>query len=451
VHRGASRDVQETVGYHETGTPEGNAPTVRDSDGQRGKVKILFVNTYHYRRAGAEVYALDLAEALRSRGHEVRFFAMQHPDNIQSADSRYWVPEIDFRAMNAHKTPANALLVLSRSIYSVGARRALSGMLSDWRPDVAHLNNIHAHLTPSVIDELNARGIPTVWTLHDCKLLCPNTDLASHGEICERCKGGRFMQCTLHTCKKDSRSASFVATLEAEAHRFLHVRDRVDAFIAPSVFLRDKFIEFGWPPDKFVHMPNFNNMPLASHVEMPDGRRVLFAGQLERTKGVLTLLEALEHSPDVRLDIAGDGQLRGEVEAKAADLRLNGAEVHTHGRVSKDVLGGLIDAARVVVVPSQLYENSPYSVIEAFAHARPVVASRIGGIPELVVDGVNGITTTPGAANEFAVAIDRLLDDPELWRRSAGGALATAASRDATDYVVALEKLYADVVSGKIS
>jgi glycosyltransferase involved in cell wall biosynthesis len=268
-------------------------------------VKVLFVNTYHYRRAGAEVHALDLADQLRREGHEVRFFAMQHPENLESPDAEFWVPEIDFRAMNSHRNPGNALHVLSRAIYSVGARKALARMLSTWHPDVAHLHNVHAHLTPSVVDELKSHEIPVVWTLHDYKLLCPNTTFVSHDEICERCRGARFWQCTIHTCKKNSLAASLVASIEAETHRLLRLPSRVDAFIAPSEFLRQKFIEFGWPADKIVHMPNFNSQPLATTVKMPAERRVLYAGQLVPTKGVMTLLEAVQQVPGVHLGEEG--------------------------------------------------------------------------------------------------------------------------------------------------
>lgn len=391
------------------------------------------------------MHALDLAEHLRRRGHEVRFFAMQHPENLESSDSEYWMPEIDFRSMNEAKSPGNSLRVLSRAIYSVAARRALSRMLAEWRPDIAHVHNLHAHLTPSVVDELDAAGIPVVWTLHDYKLLCPNTTFVSHDELCERCKGARYWQCTLRKCKKDSRAASLVATLEAEFHRLLRLPTRVDAFIAPSDFLRQKFIEFGWPAGKIVHMPNFNNLPLAPVVDMPSGRRVLYSGQLVPVKGVMTLLEAFRHIPEVRLDIAGEGPLRSDIEALIASWGSGGAEVRLHGRVGSDVLMGLMDAAAMVVVPSEWYENSPYAVIEAFAHARPAVVSRIGGLPELVLDGVNGITVEPGCPGEIASAVGSLLDNPDLWRRLANGALDTAAVRDASDYVTELEQLYSNV------
>jgi glycosyltransferase involved in cell wall biosynthesis len=408
-------------------------------------LKVLFINTYHYRRAGAEVHALDLAEQLRHRGHEIRFFSMSHPENLESTDSEYWVPEIDYRSMNASKNPVNAVRVLSRAIYSVDVRKSLARMLSDWQPDVAHLHNLHAHLTPAVVDALKSAGVPAVWTLHDYKLLCPNTTFVSHDELCERCKGERFWQCTVRRCKKDSLSASLVASWEAEAHRFLHLPARVDRFIAPSDFLRQKFIEFGWPAEKFIHMPNFNNRPLVSQVTRPAERRVLYSGHLVRVKGILTLLDAISPMSGVRLDIAGEGPLRGDIEAMLANRSSGGADIRLHGWVSADVLENLIDSARLIVVPSEWYENSPYAVIEAFARARPVVASRIGGLPELVVDGTSGITIDPGTPHQLAEATAQLLDDFGLWHRLARGALAAASVRGASEYVAGIEALYAQV------
>jgi glycosyltransferase involved in cell wall biosynthesis len=407
-------------------------------------VRILFVNSFYYRRGGAEVHALDLADELRSRGHEVRFFSMRHPLNLESPDAKYWLPEIDYPALNEKKTPANVWRVLSRAIYSYPARRALAAMLADWRPDVAHLHNIHAQLTPSVIDELKAHGIPVVWTLHDYKLICPAQGFQSHGEICERCRGKRFWQCTVRSCKR-SRAASVIATLEAEAHRFLHLPDKVDAFIAPSDFLRRKFVEFGWPAAKFIHMANFANIPLADSVEMPEGRRVLFLGRLTRSKGVLTLVEAMRNLPGARLDIAGEGSIRAEIVATVAADGWSGAEVHADGWAGPEQLADLVTRAKVIVTPSEWYENSPYSVIEAFAHARPVIATRIGGLPELVVDGETGLVVEPRSPDEIAAAVTRILDDPDLWDHMARGALRAAGERNATDYVVRLEKLYTDV------
>lgn len=411
-------------------------------------MKVLLINTFHYRRGGAEVHALDLADQLRAAGHEVRFFAMHHPGNLPSPDSEYWAPEIDYPTLNARKTPAAALRVLRSAIYSRPARAALARMLDDWKPDVAHLHNIHAHLTPSIIDELTARHIPIVWTIHDYKLICPAQGFHIRGEICERCRGQRFWECALHSCKR-SRSASVVATLEAEAHRFLHLPQRVSAFIAPSDFVRRKFIEFGWPADKFVHMANFANVPIVDEVSEPVGRRVLFSGRLTRSKGVLTLVEAMREVPDARLDIAGEGVVRDEICETVTAPDWPGGEVRSPGWADAATLSGLIEDAAVIAAPSEWYENSPYSVIEAFAHGRPVVATRIGGLPELVVDGETGLIVEPHAPLELAGALERILDDPDLWRHLAEGALASARSRNPADYVRRLEGLYANVIAGR--
>jgi hypothetical protein len=172
---------------------------------------------------------------------------MRHPFNIPCEDEKYFVDYIDFREANDNKNLSTALSVVSRSIYSIQARENIARLLDRAKPDVAHLQNIHGHITPSIIFELSARSIPMFWTLHDYKLICPNTHLLSHGHICELCKGSAFYQCLLNRCKKDSYSASLVATVEAYAHRVMHFRDNIDGFISPSNFLRTKFLEFGWP------------------------------------------------------------------------------------------------------------------------------------------------------------------------------------------------------------
>ena len=170
-------------------------------------------------------------------------------------------------------------------------------MVDDWRPDVAHLHNIHAHLTLSVRAELHRRGVPVVWTLHDYKLLCPNTSLAVRGAVCERCKPRRFAQCTLNRCKKDSLTASLVATLEAKVGRFIDPWKCVDRFVAPSAFLMSKFREFGRDTSAFTHIPNFAPVDPIAPSRAPVPGRFVYAGRLDRTKGVGRLIEAIGRVP----------------------------------------------------------------------------------------------------------------------------------------------------------
>lgn len=407
-------------------------------------MRVLIINAYHYARAGAEVHALELASALEDAGHDVRFFGMQDPRNEPSPDSEHWMPHIDFAELNKAKSVGAGARVLRRSIYSREAARRVGAMVDEWRPDVAHLHSIHAHLTLSVPVELHRRGIPVVWTLHDYKLLCPNTSLAVRGVVCERCRGNRFFQCTLNRCKKNSVGASLVATLEAEAGKLIDPQARVDRFIAPSRFLLEKFAEFGWDTTKFVHIPNFASVDSIPIARKPAAGHFAYTGRLDRSKGAWTLVEAIARTAGVTLDIAGEGPLEAELRMLADEAAPG--RVTFHGRVGPPTLAALRDASLAVVVPSEVYENSPYAVIEAFSRGCPVVAADIGGLPELVSNESNGLLFAPGDADDLARVLRRLTDDAELQQRLSLGALQTVGRLNVDDYVRRLLALYRSVL-----
>jgi len=375
-------------------------------------LKVLIVNTYHYLRGGDCTYAFSLAELLRSKGHEVFFFGMHHPQNFPCEQSEYFVDYIDFREMNRDKGVMNAVRVLSRSIYSTQAKAKLRQLVADLKPDIAHLQNIHAHLTPSVIFELKKLGIPVVWTLHDFKLICPNTHLLSHGQICESCKGGKFYQCTLKKCKKDSYAASLVATIEAVVHRQMHVTDNVDAFISPSAFLRNKFLEFGYKSENFYHISNFLQRDLLTGVKSIDGGYALYLGQLEQWKGIKTLIRAWSGMNGMILKIAGDGSLKKELEAEVANSGMK--NIVFLGHLDKRSVQEVLAQASLVILPSEWYENYPYSVMEAMASGKPVIAANIGGLPEMVGDGETGLLFESGNSKDLKNKLEKLAGDSRL-------------------------------------
>jgi glycosyltransferase involved in cell wall biosynthesis len=378
-------------------------------------MKVLLVNTFHYHRGGDCTYTFSLADLLRRGGHDVRFFGMHHPENLPHPDSRYWVDAIDFVDANRSKNPRNAFRVVSRAIYSTQARDRIARMLEDVRPDVAHLQNLHAHLTPSILEPLAERGIPAIWTLHDFKLICPNSHLLSNGTVCESCRGHRYHQCVLKKCKKGSRLASIVAALEATVHQFLGIRKKVSRFVSPSRFLRDKFLEFGWPEEKLGHVRNF--LPeerLGGRPTFADEGYVLYFGQLEPWKGVGTLVRAMAGLGDRLLVVAGDGTERAALEAEAVR---SGAKVRFTGRLSWDTLRPMIEKAAAVAIPSECYENCPYTVMETMAMGKPVLATNLGGLPELVEDGVTGVLVRPKDPSHLREALERVLSDAVVRRR----------------------------------
>jgi glycosyltransferase involved in cell wall biosynthesis len=208
---------------------------------------------------------------------------------------------------------------------------------------------------------------------------------------------------------------------EAYLHSATGAYRYVKFFIAPSSFLATKVVEFGLDPRRVVHVPNFVDAESIPTAEA-EGRYFLFAGRLERVKGVRTLLEAVRGSEIARaceLRIAGDGEDRQWLEAYC---RENGLErVRFLGHLSQEAMGPLLDGAAFAVVPSEWYENLPLSVMEAAARGKAVIVSDLGGLPELVRQGETGLICRAGDPQALQAALEDLLGNPgrarEMGRR----------------------------------
>jgi glycosyltransferase involved in cell wall biosynthesis len=353
---------------------------------------------------------LNLSSLLERNGHEVAHFAMEHPENLPSPYAKYFVSEIDFPSLLGHPTPAAALRVLGRSVYSGEARRNIGRLITEWRPDVAHIHNIHAHITTSIIAPLRRAGVPIVWTLHDFKLVCPNSSFLSGDEICERCLPNRFHHVVLRRCKKGSLGASLLAMATAVYDRLTRLPTRIDRFIAPSNFLKDKLVEGGFEPERIICLPNF--VDVESYRSSPAKDYFLYFGRLLYEKGLDLLIRAAAGLGRGSLHILGDGPVRRELEELASEV--GGENIVFLGHRSGEELRRILSEAQFVVLPSRWYENLPFSIMEAFASGKAVVASDLGGIPEMVEDGVNGYLFPPGDIDDLAARLASLLDDAPL-------------------------------------
>jgi len=366
-------------------------------------LKILIVNTRHYFGGGDSTYTFNLSQLLRKKGNDVAFFAMQSEVNLPDDNSDLFVPFIDFKELNQDKNVLNGLNVLSRSIYSRDARNRFARLLDRIHPDIVHLQNLHAHITPSVIFEAKARNIPVIWTLHDYKVICPNSHfrIDKTGEICEACGKSTYYQPILKRCKKDSLLASMMASLEASAHLLIGVKNKVDYFCAPSAFLRSKFLERGYDGKKIIHTPLF--LPDDMFVASQDaGEYILFFGKLDPVKGIYILLEAIRKVPHVKLILAG-----GIDEAiKTKLLQMLPQNAKYVGMKFGDELWKLVQGALAIVLPSIWYENQPFSILEAFANRKPVITSKLGGMAELVADQERGLLVPPGNVDALADAME---------------------------------------------
>ena len=409
-------------------------------------MRVLMVQTFYYYRGGDSAYMLSLSKLLEEKGHEVIPFAMEHPRNLPSPYARFFVSEIDFPALMGASSPAAAWKVATRSIYSGEARRKIAMLADEVKPDIAHFHNIHAHLTTSIVAPLRARGIPIVWTLHDYRLICPNTSLLNGAEVCERCIPNRFYEALIQRCKKGSRAASFVAMLSTLYERLARIPSRIDRFITPSDFLRAKLIEGGFAPERIVSIPNFVDLSLFAGLGERD--YFCYVGRLSLEKGLDTLVRAVSSLGAGRLVIVGDGP--EEDNLKALALELGTSRVEFAGYRSGDELRRILAESQFVVLPSRWYENLPFAVMEAFASSKAVVASRIGGIPEMVDDGVNGLLFPVDDAGALAACLRRMLADrrgrEEMGRR--GREKAERLYGPETHYAQ-IERVYREVIAAK--
>lgn len=362
--------------------------------------RLVSVNSYHYRRGGADAVYFDHAALLESLGWENAYFSMHHAENVDSQWSRYFVDEIDI----GKPYPLGEKIVkATQVVYSWEARRRLRELLRDFPADVAHLHNIYHHQSPSILPVFAEFGVPVVMTAHDLKIACPNNKMLNDTGICERCRGGRFHNVVRHRCIHGSVAASAVVALEAVVHGLLgSYRRHVAGIVVPSRFYLEKFVEWGWPRERFRYIPNYVDAA-RFEPEFRPGDYLLYFGRLAAEKGVLTLVEAAARA-GVRLVIAGTGPLQQALASRLESLA-GRHQIEMVGFKSGQALHDLIRGARAVVLPSEWYENAPISVLEAFAMGKPVIGARIGGIPEPVREDESGWLFPSGDVDALATAL----------------------------------------------
>ncbi len=375
-------------------------------------MKILMCNTFHYLRGGSERCFFDLSTLLTANGHEVIPFCMDHPRNLSSPYENYFLSHIDFPTeLNGESGWRGKARVAERVIYSREARRKIEQLIADTKPDIAHVHGIAHEVSPSILPAIKRAGIPLVQTLHDYKLLCPNTNFVAQQAVCEQCKGHRYYNVIRNRCKRGSLSASVLSGVEMYAHKITQIYERnVDLFISPSEFLKKKVKEFGVRND-VVQVPNFINVSDFTPCYEPDDYFVFF-GRLTQTKGIATLMKAMQQINRSHLYIAGTGDLQASLETYAEEHNI--INVSFLGHLGTDKLIPLIQKAAFSIIPSEWYENYSMSILESLACGTPVIGASIGGIPELVKHAETGLLFQSGDSVGLAEQIQCLLDNPQM-------------------------------------
>ena len=386
-------------------------------------MKVLIVNWSWYPTGGDWTYITNLKTLYERNGYEVVALSTFNEKNHKTDYPAYFINSPDYKLLNKQRNLASGLKAVKNSIVSSKALKKIDLILAEHDIQIAHLHNIHHYITPAIIWRLKKANVKILWSLHDYQIICPQSLFISNGKICEKCITGKFYECTLNRCKRNSLAPSLIASIEAYFYHKAHVYEKVDAYLCPSEFLKRKFSQFGFRDSKF-HVTNlcYDTSLIDSFINssydreppdknLPNEDYILYVGRVEEIKGIKTLIKAIKNTP-LRLKIAGTGEamqgLKEMVEKENYD------NVQFLGFQDKNSVFELTLRSKFVVCPSECYENFPFSVIESSLFSKPAIASNIGGIPELVLNGETGYLFSSGNTEELRDKLLRLWNDNDL-------------------------------------
>ena len=324
----------------------------------------------------------DEVELLRGGGHDVVT----------------WTPSVTESGLGLVRRAADA-------VWSRSAVDHVRSLVRDHRPDVVHCHNLFPALSPAVLRAVDST--PLVMTLHNYRLLCLPSTFLRDGHVCESCLGHAPWRGVVHGCYRDSMPASAAIATALAVHRKADTFSRPDLYLAVSEFVRQKHIAAGFDAGRIQVKPNFT---WPSPLREGPGDYFLFLGRLTSEKGAQTVIDATRGLGAARLVVVGDGPDRDALHTLAHPA------VEFRGAVDGADVPEIVRRARALLVPSTWYEGAPRSIIEAYAAGVPVIASAIGGLPELVEDGLTGLLVAGNQPDEWARAMARLGDDDEAIR-----------------------------------
>ncbi len=388
-------------------------------------MNILIANYRYFISGGPERYLFAVSDLLKAKGHKVVPFSNTYARNEPTEYARYFLSspidegQVYFRDFKL--SPRRIIRLLQRSIYSLEARRKIRVVIQAEGIQLAYLLAIANYISPSIIDGCKDLGLPVVMRLSDFYLVCPAYLYLREGEICEECRNGLY-HALRHKCLQGSLLVTAARVLAMYVHRFLHIYDKVDAFVAPSRFTLQEMVEAGFEEKKMHYVPSFIKVENFEPRFEP-GDYILYFGRLSKEKGIKYLIEAFEKlHPKTPLLLVGHAHDGEDERLKEYVAQRGLSDVRFLGFKTGDELRRLIQGAMFTVTPSIWYDNTPMTVYESFAYGKPVIGSNLGGIAEQIEDGVDGLLFKPKNVDDLAGKMDYLLQNrhliPEMGRRA---------------------------------
>jgi len=378
-------------------------------------MRILIGHNDYGRFSGEEQAIEDIANVLSIKGHEIDWF-------------RYPGPNLNYSIRQK-------VCGFFSGIYSFRSRKGIGAVLSNKRYDIVLIQNLYPFISPSILSVCKEHNIPIVMRCPNYRLFCPNGLHLSRGEICERCLYGKEWHCILRNCEDNYFKSTGYAIRNAAARISGMITKNVSHYIVLSEFQKQRFADGGIPPEKISVLPNavLGSRKTGEHV---CGRTLSFIGRSSLEKGIHLFLEAARRMPEKEFTVAG--RIKNSKILKSVPKNVNFV-----GFLSGQDLDEFYRNTYALIFPSIWYEGYPNTLVRAMAYGKPVVASRIGAIPEIVGDGVHGYLFEPGNVDDLVKQIKMVLEDPGRAKKMGeAGAKKVAAKNSGPVYYEKLMKIY---------
>lgn len=371
-------------------------------------MNILVANWTWFPSGGDWTYIESICKLYESKGHKIIPFSVNNSRNFHSEYNNFFINSVEYNKMYDKLSISSAINTIQKSVYSFEAKKKLQLLLKETKVDVAQLHNISSYHTPSIIPVLNNAKIPIVWRILDYRLICPNSTFLSNGKICEKCYKHKYYNCITNKCKKNSVLASTLFAIESYSFYLGQYKNLVDIFLFQSEFTRDMFVKYGFDIKKTKIIENsfdYSNI----NPNYKGEEYILYFGRISQEKGIKTLIDSMKQLPNIKLKIVGDGPEYKNYVNYVNSSGLN--NISFLGPLWGKDLEPIISNCEFVIVPSEWYEPSPYVVLQSFAYGKPVIASKIGGLQDLIVNDINGILFNYGDTKCLASTINLLMNN----------------------------------------
>lgn len=358
-------------------------------------MRIIIANYRYFIAGGPEKYMFKFMDAARKMGIEVIPFSVNNPQNEETPYSKYFAKPRSNQLMYAdtQKSIGNMIGMVRATVWNYDAENRLRKLIRDTEPDAVYILHEVNHLSPSIIRAAKKEGVRVVHRISDFFMFCPKYDFLCENEICEACLHGDYKKAIERKCVKGSKAGTILRVLAMKLYARTKVFDDVDQFICTCEFSKNKLIEGGVPAEKISCVPTFIDSSKITPCFEND-KYFLFLGRMAHQKGTIYAIEAMKYLKDTEYVLKITGQISDSEEDQKIwkyiqENRLENKVVFTGFKHGKE-LEELISRSTCVVCPAIWYENMPNTVIEAYAYGKPVVASRVGSLAEIVEDGKTG-------------------------------------------------------------